>query len=243
MHLRLRVVHPLAIVLALLLALPQATHAEEAPLATVTWDGGGDGTSWNDPLNWDTDTVPLAGDDVVITLDATFTVDLDINATVNTLTLGAVSGLNTQTLLIPSPRVLTVTSTMTVNSDGAVTWSGGSITGGGTVNNSGTFTLASTISKTLDGGSTFNNLAAGTIIWENGSFFVQSISTVTNAGLVDAQGNNNFDGNGFGPNTFSNSGTFRKSAGTGSTVFIADLTLENTRVMEALSGTIRLTGP
>ncbi len=34
--------------------------------ATVTWDGGGDGTQWTDPQNWDSNTVPKAGDNVVI---------------------------------------------------------------------------------------------------------------------------------------------------------------------------------
>ena len=24
-------------------------------LAQIAWDGGGDGTSWTDPLNWDSD--------------------------------------------------------------------------------------------------------------------------------------------------------------------------------------------
>jgi len=44
---------------------------------TVHWDGGGDGTSWSDPLNWDTDTLPGADDDVIInvTEDPTVTID------------------------------------------------------------------------------------------------------------------------------------------------------------------------
>lgn len=32
--------------------------------ATVTWDGDGDNTNWTDPLNWDTDALPTATDDV-----------------------------------------------------------------------------------------------------------------------------------------------------------------------------------
>ncbi|MEM6470409.1 MAG: hypothetical protein AAF802_12705, partial [Planctomycetota bacterium] len=35
-------------------------------LAAVTWDGGGDGETWHDPLNWNTDVVPGEFDDVVI---------------------------------------------------------------------------------------------------------------------------------------------------------------------------------
>jgi len=30
-------------------------------LSAQTWDGGGDGTSWNDSLNWSNDTIPLPG--------------------------------------------------------------------------------------------------------------------------------------------------------------------------------------
>lgn len=36
--------------------------------APVSWDGGGDGTSWHDPLNWSGDALPTAADAVVISL-------------------------------------------------------------------------------------------------------------------------------------------------------------------------------
>ena len=45
-----------AAIVAALLAAAQSTQA------VGIWDGGGDGFSWTDPLNWDTDTVPTAGD-------------------------------------------------------------------------------------------------------------------------------------------------------------------------------------
>src|SRR5688500_9631980 len=35
-------------------------------LANVFWDGGGDDFHWNNPLNWNTDAVPGATDDVTI---------------------------------------------------------------------------------------------------------------------------------------------------------------------------------
>ena len=43
-------------------------------LAAVSWDGGGDGTSWTDPLNWDGDAVPTISDDVTIDVAADPTV-------------------------------------------------------------------------------------------------------------------------------------------------------------------------
>jgi len=43
-------------------------------LSAQVWDGGGDGTSWNDALNWSNDTIPLAG--------ATVTFDINTSAVV-----------------------------------------------------------------------------------------------------------------------------------------------------------------
>ena len=38
--------------------------------ALVTWDGTGDGIYWDDPDNWDTDSLPTTSDDVAITTPA-----------------------------------------------------------------------------------------------------------------------------------------------------------------------------
>ncbi len=43
-------------------------------LSMVYWDGGGDGESWSDPLNWDGDVLPGLGSDVVIDVAADPTV-------------------------------------------------------------------------------------------------------------------------------------------------------------------------
>jgi hypothetical protein len=52
--------------IALLALLATATHA-----ATINWDGGGDGVSWSDRLNWRDDIPPSTNDDVVIASPAT----------------------------------------------------------------------------------------------------------------------------------------------------------------------------
>lgn len=41
--------------------------------AQYTWDGGGDGTSWNDAMNWDRDEVPALDSMVIFTTDVTVT--------------------------------------------------------------------------------------------------------------------------------------------------------------------------
>ena len=43
-------------------------------LATVTWDGGGDGSSWSDPANWSGDRLPRPRDVVVIGADASINI-------------------------------------------------------------------------------------------------------------------------------------------------------------------------
>jgi len=43
-----------------------ALLARPATAATITWDGGGDGALWTDPLNWSDDTLPGPNDSVVI---------------------------------------------------------------------------------------------------------------------------------------------------------------------------------
>lgn len=45
--------------------------AGSCPGATRVWDGGGDGNSWTNAPNWSGDTLPVAGDDVVIDVAGT----------------------------------------------------------------------------------------------------------------------------------------------------------------------------
>ncbi len=56
--------------------------------ASIIWDGGGDGASWSDPLNWNTDAIPIATDDVLIDKNATVVISSPI--TISTLTMGKI---------------------------------------------------------------------------------------------------------------------------------------------------------
>ena len=56
---------------------------EDRHLLAVTWDGGGDNQSWSDPQNWDSDTLPVATDDVIINdLSAELIIQIDTNVEV-----------------------------------------------------------------------------------------------------------------------------------------------------------------
>jgi hypothetical protein len=45
-------------------------------LTGVSWDGGGDGASWHDPLNWSADSLPGALDDVTINVSGSPTIQI-----------------------------------------------------------------------------------------------------------------------------------------------------------------------
>ena len=74
----------------------------------VTWDGGGDGTSWDDPLNWDTDVVPGPTDKAIMDIPADVTV---VHSTGVTTVFSIVSA----EVLTVSGGTLDVTSTVQVS--------------------------------------------------------------------------------------------------------------------------------
>ena len=75
----------------------------------ITWDGGGDGSSFSDPLNWDTDTVPTPGPDdgIIIVSGAVVHLDIDI-----TLEGDAHITNNGGTLEIDAGKTLTISNSV-----------------------------------------------------------------------------------------------------------------------------------
>ncbi|MHC5112270.1 MAG: hypothetical protein ACYTHJ_20630, partial [Planctomycetota bacterium] len=106
--------------------------------AIVTWDGGGGNSLWSTAANWDTDTVPLATDEVHIIMAGAYTVTLNVDTTVAGLTLGSPSG--TQTLFIDN-RMLTINGNILVESGGKLQVENSTIDGSGTLTNNGLMIL------------------------------------------------------------------------------------------------------
>lgn len=91
--------------------------------AAVSWDGGGDGSSWNDPNNWSGDSTPADNDNVTIAAGSPTIVLSGASEQVATLTCSrqlAISG-----------TLLTVTSSATLNALSAI-FGGGGLSLGGT---------------------------------------------------------------------------------------------------------------
>ena len=134
-----------------------------------------------------------------------------------------------------SLATLTGTGTMTVN--GAMNWSGGTMSGSGSTDISagGTLDISGTsYTKTLDT-RTINN--AGTVAVTTTpqiNFYNATINNQAGA-TFDLQSDTTLT-NIYGTNTFNNTGTVRKSAGTGNTTMA--IVVNNTGTVDALTGTL-----
>ena len=135
----------------------------------------------------------------------------------------------------------TVTGGDTITVTGSMNWSSGTMSGSGvtTIQSGATLTVpigTSTLdTRTLDN--------SGTITWTGGTFYVNSPAVLNNlsGALFDMQSDNTMSWNVTGTGTFNNSGTFRKSAGAGTST-IADPFNNTGGTIEGLSGTLSFTG-
>ncbi len=84
---------------------------------TYSWIGGSG--NWSVATNWSPNGVPTATDNVEIAATGTYTVTLDVDTTINDLTIGGTSGIQTLSL---SSRTLTINGTGTINDSGHVSF-------------------------------------------------------------------------------------------------------------------------
>ncbi|TVQ14524.1 MAG: hypothetical protein EA364_04290, partial [Balneolaceae bacterium] len=186
---------------------------------THNWVGGSSG-DWSVASNWNPAGIPGSGDTAII---ASGGVVISNDVIVSGMSLSG---------------NLTINSTLTIQS--TFIWSSGTLTGSGTlelpVQTVSNFT---TSGKTISGALTINQ--AGTVNWTGGGIS-QGLHTgaINNSGLFDMQGDLTIgDGGGFG-GTLNNTGTFRKSAGTGTGLISNSVRLANSGTIEALSGTLSI---
>jgi len=216
------------------------------------------GGNWSGATNWSPNIVPGAGDNVFIIDSGTYTVTLDVSATVNSLTLGGPSG---QQSLATAGQNLNVAQSSAVNTNGNFLLNGGGFfgnlvvygqfhwTSGQLGNSSTTLTVATNGLLVLAGvngtdyvlGQYLNNY--GTVDLQSGNLLLywQDWGSVNNypGGLVNIQSDVSIDESDGGPG-FINAGTVLKSGGTGTTSINASL--NNTGALDVASGTIALTG-
>ncbi|MCC7003763.1 MAG: hypothetical protein IT357_16520 [Gemmatimonadaceae bacterium] len=99
------------------------------------------GGNWSVPTNWSLGRVPELADSVVIALDGTYTVTLDVNFAGSRVTVGGGTGVKT---LNGSSRTLTMSTALAVEPGGALLFASSTVNGTGTLTNNGTVTLTGT---------------------------------------------------------------------------------------------------
>jgi len=136
---------------------------------TYSWIGGSG--NWSVATNWSPNGVPTFADNVLITADGTYTVTLDGDSTINALTIGGTSGIQTLSL---SSRILTINGNGIINESGRVSINNSTITGSGTLTNSASLTA---FAGTLD--IDFDNY--GTATFSYTSFINNTLTTHPNS--------------------------------------------------------------
>ena len=220
-------------------------------LAAVSWDGGGDGTSWNDPLNWSGDVLPTVDDDAFIGSTANPNVNLTgFIAMVNSLSVSGQFTLNGVLEVAAHSAFDTLQLTGTIRGAGDVTiseelnWTGGTMQGSGTTILPAGSTLNMTgssqnLQRSLTSAGT-TNYTGGTFGFTTSGSFTNEVGGVFNA--IDTSGIVNFGISTTAP--FTNAGTFNaQRAGTGAFTVQSAINFINTGTVNVDQGTLRLDGP
>ncbi len=177
--------------------LPMLT-ADLSQAADIVWTNLAGG-NWNNPTNWSPNLIPGATDNAFITNSGTYTVTLNVAASVTNLTLGATNG--TQTFIISSPT-FTLNGDSFVGTNGIFKLDGGAtLTGVGNLNVAGTFNwTGGTMSGT--GKTVITNGAALNVTGASFQKILNRHLDLFGTGTYDA-GNFLYGGNGITWNIFS----------------------------------------
>ena len=126
---------------------------------------------------------------------------------------------------------------------GQAVWAAGTLSGGWKVGAGSTLATQGSGGKSFDA-TTFNN--DGTFAWDatSGSLVLTSGAGINNAGVWDAQGDASMVYGGGAASTFTNTGTLRKSGGTGTTQISnsSALNVVNSGTVQAQTGTLLFSG-
>ncbi|GAB4444976.1 MAG: hypothetical protein OHK0015_46860 [Chloroflexi bacterium OHK40] len=213
---------------------------------TARWDGGGDGTRWADPLNWEGDHLPTPAQNVLLDVPGDLTVIVDgyVQSQVRSLHANERLRVTGGNLTILQTSILTGSLTMTggtltadvsLTLNGGFTWQSGVLAGVGTTVVNGGLDLGGSF-KILDRQRLENSGAVtlgGGLQLRNGAVFVNRVgASLTFSNDVSIS----LDGAG----TLINAGSIVKSGGSG--VSAINVAFTNSGTLRVQSGTLRLDG-
>ena len=219
--------------------------------ATIVWTNTAGG-NWSAAVNWSPNLMPSINDSAYITNNGTYTVTLDVAASITAITLGGASG--TQTLTVNNPMLI-LSGAGVVNANGVFGLSGGTLAGAGSLTTdgalnwtSGTISITNvTVNNTLTiNGVQEKNLYGCTLInigtanWSGGDLSLYNSAMITNApgGTFNVMFAGEIDADSGSP-LFANAGTFSVAAGVGSTAYF-EVNFNNSSVVSITSGTLSL---
>ncbi len=238
------------------------------PPGTVSWDGGGDGFSWNDPLNWSGDVTPADGDNIVIDrIDELITVVFNgqpettqvnnlrscesLSITGGTLQINGLADIFRETMLSSSGTLL-IAGHM---HSSEIVQSGGTVDGHGTLQVLGKYVWSNGTQKGSGEtmiwggidiqGTSVKQLTARTLTltgdssWSGtGEIYLRDGATINNNGSFDIQNDEVMRHLGGVSLTINNTSTITKSAGSGLTELMAQV--NNSGTMVVSQGELRL---
>jgi uncharacterized repeat protein (TIGR01451 family) len=213
--------------------------AATAAFAQTSYTSAGSG-SWGSAGSWSPAGIPASGDSV--TIQSGHTISLDAARTINNATVNGTLQPAGLSLAVTNSwtHAGTVTGSGSVTVNGTGTWTSGTIYGA-VVNAApgATLTISGASAKTMQEGGGLN--VAGTVIWTGGTIVLNGYATaqlnIQAGGVFDAQGDNAFT-NSYYAGAIVNNGTFRKSAGVGTTSVGSGVPFHNHARIEITSGTM-----
>lgn len=237
--------HVLPLTILTLLLLAARTSAAE-----LVWTNTAGGT-WNTAANWSPNQIPTAIDRVWITNNGTYTVTISGNAAAAELILGGTTG--TQTLSLTSGTFLLGTGTGNANavlkiSSGTLGGAGGLTLAGQLIWTGGTITNTTRCAGGSISGSTTKTLRYAPLVNTGVLTFSGGYLELYNGAVVSNRAGATFDITAdcdisyYGAGQIFNSGLFRKSGGTTTTLIGAEFHNEPGGTTEIQSATLRFSG-
>ena len=217
-------------------------------LAAIAWDGGGDGSSWNDALNWSNNALPTSANDVTINIAGDPLINFNSGvSSIRSLDVRNRFSLSGGSLSVAQPSRIRGQFALAggslggggqVTVEGTMFWSGGSMEGTGktviapaAVVNAAGSTL--NLWRSLDNGGQFN--------WGSGRFdLINATWTNLVTGTINASASAQVQ-NLAGGSSIVNLGTFNKIAD-GSITVMSPVSFVNNGAVNVLGGQLNLTG-
>ncbi len=207
--------------------------------ATLIWTNAAGG-NWADAVNWSPNQSPAAADSLVVTNAGTYVVTIPANASAGGLVVGGSPGAQS---VQQTGGTLTLNGSTRMLAGGALTWIAGTINGNVTIEASSALLVSGSSTKTLNAAVT--NRGTFQVSPTSGDLYLQGNSgaRLENVGLLEFAGDRDIYGLNGLP-VVHNTGTIRKSAGTGTARLGINssypITLDNAGLIESLTGVLQI---